>query len=95
MLVFSVTDEISFQHLDFWLGEVREYAGTDVPCLLVGNKSDSEEIERKVTPMVAISYASKSRCIFSSFFEKLPDSFFSFFLARERISTVARQTVRN
>jgi small GTP-binding protein len=40
LLVFSLADTSSFDHLDHWLRNVKEHAPDDVLRVLVGNKSD-------------------------------------------------------
>lgn len=45
--VFDLTNEKSFDNLQYWLTEVRKYAPQNVSLLLVGNKADMES-ERKV-----------------------------------------------
>ena len=47
IIVFDVTSLISFDHVENWLNEVRQYCG-NVPFILLGNKIDLVE-ERKVT----------------------------------------------
>ena len=40
VLVFDLTNAASFQHLPQWIEEVRANLKTEIPLLLVGNKSD-------------------------------------------------------
>ena len=40
VLVFDLTNSASFEHLPQWIEEVRANIKTDIPILLVGNKSD-------------------------------------------------------
>ncbi|MBA7485642.1 hypothetical protein ES707_21191 [subsurface metagenome] len=40
VLVFDLTNSASFEHLPQWIEEVRSNIKTDIPILLVGNKSD-------------------------------------------------------
>jgi len=40
ILVFDLTNSASFDHLPQWIEEVRANIKTDIPVLLVGNKSD-------------------------------------------------------
>ena len=41
-MVFDVTNEDSFRHVNDWLEEVNRYAAEDTCKLLVGNKCDKE-----------------------------------------------------
>ncbi|KAJ8722849.1 hypothetical protein PYW07_004029 [Mythimna separata] len=47
LLLYDVTNKISFDNIRAWLGEIREYAQDDVVIMLLGNKSDSG-LERAV-----------------------------------------------
>jgi len=58
IIVYSVTDYNSFQHIDSWLSEVNRHAPESILKLLVGNKADLQE-ERKVSLEEAQEYASK------------------------------------
>ena len=40
ILMFSLTDRISFQNLEKWYQEIERYASMEVNVVLVGNKSD-------------------------------------------------------
>ena len=40
MIVFDVTDAASFEKVRYWLNELKEHVGTDMPALLVANKID-------------------------------------------------------
>jgi len=40
MIVFDVTDSASFEKVRYWLNELKEHVGTDMPALLVANKID-------------------------------------------------------
>jgi Ras-related protein Rab-1A len=43
IVVFDVTDRVSFANITSWLGEIDKYATTNTTKLLVGNKCDQEE----------------------------------------------------
>lgn len=40
MIVFDVTDTASFEKVRYWLNELKEHVGPDMPAVLVGNKID-------------------------------------------------------
>lgn len=40
LLLYDVTNKISFDNIRAWLGEIREYAQDDVVIMLIGNKGD-------------------------------------------------------
>ena len=44
ILVFDLTNSASFEHLPGWIEEVRANIKSDIPVLLVGNKSDLTDI---------------------------------------------------
>ena len=58
MIVFSITDRESFEHVDIWLKEIENHAKENVLKFLVGNKCDLRE-QRKVTTEEAVSLAKK------------------------------------
>ena len=58
MIVFSITDKDSFEHIDIWLKEIENHAKENVLKLLVGNKCDLNA-ERVVSPEEAATLAKK------------------------------------
>ena len=48
LLVFSLTDHVSFEKLEEWINDVSQYCHPKAKMILVGNKSDLVE-QRKVT----------------------------------------------
>ena len=48
MLVFDCTAASSFQHVDYWLQSIQQYAHSAVQLILVGNKCDMLE-QRQVS----------------------------------------------
>eukprot|EP01155_Anaeramoeba_flamelloides_P002351 Anaeramoba_flamelloidesa1058030_33.p1 GENE.a1058030_33~~a1058030_33.p1 ORF type:complete len:206 (+),score=36.65 a1058030_33:20-637(+) len=48
VLVFDVTNQQSFENLDFWLQTVKEIRGEDVIIFYIGNKTDLKE-QRKIS----------------------------------------------
>ncbi|KAJ6640560.1 Ras-related protein Rab-37, partial [Pseudolycoriella hygida] len=45
LLLYDVTNKVSFDNIRAWLGEIREYAQEDVVIILLGNKADCPERE--------------------------------------------------
>jgi small GTP-binding protein len=63
LLVFDITNRLSFENLDEWLTSFRN-AGTDKALLfLIGNKSDLEE-SRKVDAQEGKDWAGRHECEF-------------------------------
>jgi len=58
IMVYDVTSEESFDHVEEWLSEVDRYANENTSKLLVGNKADLIE-EKQVTQETAQSFADK------------------------------------
>jgi len=58
MIVFDVTDSASFEKVRYWLNELKEHVGADMPALLVGNKIDLAR-ERTVDQAAARRFASE------------------------------------
>ena len=48
IIVYDVTDRVSFDHVTFWLKEVDRLASPEVVKMIVGNKTDRKE-ERVVS----------------------------------------------
>ena len=63
ILVYDVTSRKSFNNLQTWLNEIRQYAQPDVPCLLVGNKTDLKT-RREVEPEEGKAFADSSNMVF-------------------------------
>ena len=40
LLVFDITNRLSFENIRNWLAQVKEFAKENVQLMLVGNKSD-------------------------------------------------------
>ena len=67
LLVYDVTNEESFEHLDFWLESLREHGDEHIVVALVGNKCDiveSEPSRREVMAIKARHYAEKNSLLF-------------------------------
>ena len=58
MLVYDITNLISFQNLNSWLIEIEKNASKNVYKILVGNKCDMEN-EREVTVKQREYFAAK------------------------------------
>lgn len=58
LVVFDVTAQSSFDHLDDWIESLIEIRGKDVPMILIGNKIDLEA-NRVITEQQAQKYADK------------------------------------
>jgi len=58
MLVFDLTSQESFQHLEAWQDEFNIQAGKNRDFVLIGNKSDLDEL-RVVSPSTASSWCKK------------------------------------
>lgn len=57
LVVFDITKHSSFENVNRWVNQLREYAGDDVVIVLVGNKSDLKSL-RAVTKEDALEKAS-------------------------------------
>jgi len=56
MIVFDVTDSASFEKVRYWLNELKEHVGPDMPSVLVGNKIDCQR-ERSVDNATAVRFS--------------------------------------
>ena len=43
IIVYSIDNEESFNHIDFWLNELRTKGNPDINIFLIGNKADLED----------------------------------------------------
>jgi len=67
LLTFDLCNKETFDRLDFWVQELKEYTGLkDLYIVLVGNKNDKNE-ERKVLYEEAKAYAEKNN--FEGYYE--------------------------
>mmetsp|Transcript_8324 Transcript_8324/g.9093 ORF Transcript_8324/g.9093 Transcript_8324/m.9093 type:complete len:205 (+) Transcript_8324:230-844(+) len=48
LLVYDVSDEVSFSNVRNWMKQINQNAPTDVNIVLIGNKCDVDPSERKV-----------------------------------------------
>ena len=64
-MVYDVGSRKSFEEIDtFWLNEVETYADPDVKIVLIGNKIDLPETERKVPKEEAELYAKRHKILY-------------------------------
>lgn len=56
VLVYDITVRESFQKVQKWLTELRQYAGEDILIVIAGNKCDKEH-ERQIPTTEAEEYA--------------------------------------
>lgn len=61
VLCFDVTNAESFNSLDRWLSDIREYVGKEIPCVIVGTKGYLGAHKRKVTTGDATSFSERHR----------------------------------
>ena len=43
MIMYSIEDEESFRHLDYWIKEIKNNSNPDIKIILIGNKVDLED----------------------------------------------------
>lgn len=58
ILVYDVTNKKTFANLQQWLIEVNEFSSSDLPKLLIGNKSDLDD-RRQVEESTAAQFAAE------------------------------------
>ncbi|XP_062599593.1 ras-related protein Rab-11A-like [Saccostrea cucullata] len=63
VMVYDIAKRVTFDNLDKWLKEVRDFTDDDVILLLVGNKTDLRHL-RAVSSHEAQQYAEKNRMSF-------------------------------
>ncbi|NHI91990.1 MAG: GTP-binding protein [Candidatus Lokiarchaeota archaeon] len=62
ILVYDITRKQTFNELDEWLENLRNYCG-DIPCILMGNKTDMAD-KREVQPEDGKKYADEKKLPF-------------------------------
>ena len=62
ILVYDITDLISFTNLDYWLNEITTHSNTNISKLIIGNKCDSQN--RNVTKEEGKLFAEKNNIDF-------------------------------
>jgi len=63
LLVYDITKYESFQHVEVWLKELRQFADSNIVIMLVGNKSDLKQ-NREVKKEDAAQYADQHQLAF-------------------------------
>eukprot|EP00731_Ephydatia_muelleri_P019672 Em0012g497a len=63
VVVYDITRRETFEHVEYWMTEVRNNMHPDATILLVGNKSD-QEATRAVSRQEAEQYAEKHKLYF-------------------------------
>lgn len=63
IIVFDITDDISFKRVNYWLSQVKDQAPSDILIMLIGNKSDLED-RRTVNKKLAIDLAKNSNMLY-------------------------------
>ncbi|KAG2392314.1 hypothetical protein C9374_012566 [Naegleria lovaniensis] len=58
IMVYDITQRKSFENLNLWLNDVKQYADPNVSLILVGNKVDLED-QRQVTESEANEWAQR------------------------------------
>ena len=48
LIVYDITNRASYEHVPQWLADVRQLAGNDVVVMIVGNKSDLANADKRM-----------------------------------------------
>lgn len=65
LLVFDLTREQTYTETRKWLTEIRQFAGEDIPFILIGNKADLlEDVGVVIDKNEARSFAEKEKSIY-------------------------------
>lgn len=65
LLVFDLSRAQTYQEVRKWLAEIRQFAGEQIPFVLVGNKVDLvEDVGQVVDPQGARTYAESENSIY-------------------------------
>ncbi|TXT65663.1 MAG: Small GTP-binding domain protein [Promethearchaeota archaeon] len=65
LLVFDLTREQTYQETRKWLTEIRQFAGENIPFILIGNKADLlEDVGRVINQEEAKKFAENENSIY-------------------------------
>ena len=68
LLIFDLTDRSTFEHLEFWLGQIEDHAEKDTVTMIIGHKCDlveNDPSERQVTRREAEAFAEKYGLVYN------------------------------
>jgi Ras-related protein Rab-11A len=63
LLVYDITNKESFEHVIYWLNEIKVYIDKNTPIFLIGNKSDLEQL-RKIKTEIGYNFAKENNLLF-------------------------------
>ena len=63
LLVYDITKQVTFEHVETWLKELRDHADSNIVIMLVGNKSDLQHL-RAVQVDAAKEYCEREKLSF-------------------------------
>nr|CAG8441595.1 7070_t:CDS:10 [Entrophospora candida] len=63
LLVYDITKHVTYESVNRWLGEIRDYADSDIVIMLVGNKTDLKNL-RAVSTQEAKQFADENNLLF-------------------------------
>ncbi|VUC26132.1 unnamed protein product [Clonostachys rosea] len=72
LLVFSITSRNSFTSVRSYCQQIQKIKKSEVPLILVGNKSDLASTDREVSPQEAEALAKELNCTFIETSAKIP-----------------------
>jgi small GTP-binding protein len=70
LVLYDITNRTSFLNIDLWIKEIRAANGNIIPIMLIGNKTDKEEL-RQVESVEAEEYARENGLMFKEISVKL------------------------
>lgn len=104
ILVYDTTERRSYNHVDYWLSEIKKHGASDVKVLLVGSKCDACE-QRQVAQETAATFAERKGLIYveasamtgfnvEHLFSKLAVSLYERYSLPPAVSQVPRHCIR-
>lgn len=62
-IVYDISNKESFNNLNYWLNNVKQWSNENIPLILIGNKCDLND-ERKVQKDEGVNYARENNIAF-------------------------------
>ena len=63
MIVYDITSRLTFQSVEDWLRQLKDFVGDDIRIMLIGNKCDLSHLSRAVSIDEGKQFAGNHGCM--------------------------------